>query len=312
MKPAAFFLLLLSVLYAEIRTVDIVPRSESGRLPGIRILDQKYLAYKQIGGLGFSEVSDLTYDPKEKKLYMISDKGRLFAFHTAFSERIDHFKPIGATRITRENGKKFKKWRKDSEGLCMGSKGGLLISFEGEPGLGLFDFNGQRIKQYKLPKPLRDADNYRSKNKSLEALALHPRYGALMVAEWPLKKDSNKHQTIYALSGKQWHFRAEPEARSAASAIEVMDDGNLLVLERSFTNFLDPFVVTLKKVYLEGCAQNTLCQSKVLLKMNSHKGWNVDNFEGLARVGENRYVMVSDDNDNFFQRTLLIYFEVIE
>ncbi|MGC9351996.1 MAG: esterase-like activity of phytase family protein, partial [Sulfurovum sp.] len=254
MKLAAFFLLLLSALHAEIRTVDIAPRSESGQLQGIRILDQKYLSYKQIGGLGFSELSDLTYDPKEKKLYMISDEGRLFAFHAMFSDRIDHLKPIGATRITRENGKKFKKWRRDSEGLSLGSKGGLLISFEGKPRLGLFDTNGRRIKQYTLPKPLRDADNYRNRNKSLEALALHPRYGALMVAEWPLKKDPRKYQTIYSLGGKKWHFKAEPEARSAVSAIEVMDDGNLLVLERSFTNFLDPFVVTLKKVYLEGCA----------------------------------------------------------
>ncbi|MBN2249515.1 MAG: esterase-like activity of phytase family protein, partial [Campylobacterales bacterium] len=245
MKLAAFFLLLLSVLHAGIRTVDIVPRSKSGQLRGVRILDQKYLSYKQIGELGFSELSDLTYDPKEKKLFMISDEGKLFTFYAIFSDKIDHLKPIGATRITREKGKKFRKWNRDSEGLCMGSKGGLLISFEGEPRLGLFDLDGQRIREYALPKRLRDAGNYRSKNKSLEALALHPHYGALMAAEWPLKKDSKKYQTIYALSGKRWYFTAEPEARSATTAIEVMDDGNLLVLERSFTNYLDPFVVTL-------------------------------------------------------------------
>jgi hypothetical protein len=83
------------------------------------------------------------------------------------------------------------------------------------------------------------------------------------------------------------------------------------VLERSFTGMLHPFVVTLKKVYLDHC-QKGLCRSKVLVKMNSHKGWDVDNFEGLARVGKNRYVMISDDNDNFYQKTLLIYFEVKE
>jgi len=49
-----------------------------------------------------------------------------------------------------------------------------------------------------------------------------------------------------------------------------------------------------------------------LAKMNSHKGWDVDNFEGLSRVGKNRYVMISDVNDNFYQKTLLIYFEVLE
>jgi len=73
----------------------------------------------------------------------------------------------------------------------------------------------------------------------------------------------------------------------------------------------NPFVVTLKKVYLKGCSRNGMCRTEVLAKMNSHRGWQVDNFEGLARVGKHRYVMVSDDNDNFYQRTLLIYFEVL-
>jgi hypothetical protein len=152
-------------------------------------------------------------------------------------------------------------------------------------------------------------DAYRSKNKGLEALAWHQHYGILTAAEWPLKKYTKKLQTIYALSGKKWHFRAEPEGNSAVSAIEVMEDGNILVLERSFTGYMDPFVVTLKKVYLDRCRRG-VCPATILLKMNSHKGWDVDNFEGLAKVGKERYVMISDDNDNFFQKTLLIYFEV--
>lgn len=111
------------------------------------------------------------------------------------------------------------------------------------------------------------------------------------------------------MSGKKWHFKAEPEERSGVVAMEVMDDGNVLVLERSYSGVLNPMVITLKKVYLQSC-QDKMCKSEVLLKMNNHKGWELDNFEGLARVGKNRYVMISDDGENVFQRTLLIYFEV--
>lgn len=312
MRLISLLLILFSSLYAGVLAVDITPSGKCDQKFGIKILDQKYLSYKKIGGVGFSELSDLAYKAKEKKLFMISDEGKLFTFHARFSDRIDELNPLSVVPITKEKGEKFKKWRRDTEGICLGSEGGLLISFEGKPKLGLFGEDGKRIKKYRLPEPLRDTKNYRSKNKALEALAYHPKYGALMVAEWPLKRDHKKLQTIYSLSGKSWHFKAEPEARSATTAIEVMDDGNLLVLERSFTDFFDPFVITLKKVYLERCEEKGLCQSKVLAKMNSHQGWDVDNFEGLARVGKNRYVMVSDDNDNFFQRTLLIYFEVIE
>jgi len=82
-------------------------------------------------------------------------------------------------------------------------------------------------------------------------------------------------------------------------------------MERSYSGLLNPFVITLKKVYLNQCKnKEKMCKSELLIKMNSHQGWSIDNFEGLAKVGKHRYVMVSDDNGNFFQQTLLIYFEV--
>jgi len=300
-------------LFAGARSIDMRPDPMPSGMK-IRILDQKELSYGIINGLGFSEISDIAYDRKRHRLYMLSDEGKLFVFRARFGSRIEQLAPIGSAKLVKKGGKPFKKWARDSEGMTLDGKGRLLISFEGKAKIGWFHKEGQkmgeRIAKLPLPKVLRKTSHYRSKNKSLEALAWHPKYGVLTVAEWPLKKDDKKRQTIYALSGKRWHFKAEPEPRSAVSAIEVTDDGNVLVLERSFTSLFDPFVVTLKKVYLNRCRKGW-CKTEILAKMNSHRGWQVDNFEGLARVGKHRYVMVSDDNDNFFQRTLLIYFEVL-
>ncbi len=308
------FLCLLGFLNAGIFPVDIAPSTKNHHFMGIQILDQRQLVFQDINAVKFSEISDLAYYHKNQKLFMISDEGKLFIFKAKFGDKIELLEPEDAVKLRKKNAKKFKGWRKDSEGLTLDGRGRLLISFEGRAKIGWFHKNsaryGQMIKKYRLPKELLDPKNYRSRNKSLESLAWHPKYGILTAAEWPLKKYHKKRQTVYALNGKKWHFKAEPEARSAISAIEVMDDGNLLVLERSFTGMLNPFVVTLKKVYLNQCKGGN-CKSKVLAKMNSHEGWDVDNFEGLARVGKNRYVMISDDNDNFFQKTLLIYFEVI-
>ncbi len=308
------FILFLGLLNAGIFPVDIAPSKKDHIFMGIKILDQRQLVFQNINDVKFSEISDLAYYPKNQKLFMISDEGRLFIFKAKFSDKIEFLEPKDAVKLRKKHAKKFKKWRKDSEGLSLDGRGRLLISFEGRAKIGWFHKNsvkyGQMIKKYRLPKELQNPKNYRSRNKSLEALAWHPKYGVLTAAEWPLKKYDKKRQTVYALNGKKWHFKAEPEARSAISAIEVMDDGNLLVLERSFTGMLNPFIVTLKKVYLNRCKGGS-CKTKVLAKMNSHMGWDVDNFEGLAKVGKNRYVMISDDNDNFFQKTLLIYFEVI-
>ncbi len=315
MRIVLLLMLCLGFLQAGSFPVNITPDLKENNFMGIKILDQKQLSFAHIGGIKFSEISDLAYYQKVEKLFLVSDEGKLFTFNARFTEKIEDFEPLTAAKLTKKKGKRFKKWRQDSEGMTLDGKGRLLISFEGRAKIGWFHKNsnsyGNMIRTYQLPRKLRNPKNYRSRNKSLEALAWHPRYGILTAAEWPLKKDDKKRQTIYALSGKKWYFRAEPEGSSAVVAMEVMDDGNLLVLERSYTGLMNPFVVTLKKVYIQNCKKK-MCKTKVLAKMSSHKGWDVDNFEGLAKVGKHRYVMISDDNDNFFQKTLLIYFEVLQ
>lgn len=302
------------ILNAGISSVNITPRVVNNTFMGIHILDQKKLSFGRIDGVKFAELSDVTYDTKTGILYFVGDKGALFSFRAKFTDKIKLLEPLGAKKLRNKKGKRLRKWKRDSEGLTLDGKRRLLISFEGDAKIGWFHKNskktGNLIKKYKLPKLLKHARNYRSINKSLEALAWHPRYGIITATEWPLKKDDKKKQTIYALTGKQWHFKAEAEAKSAVVAMEVMDDGNVLVMERSFTGFLNPFIITLKKVMIQGCKQE-MCPVKVLAKMNSHKGWDIDNFEGLAKVGKHRYVIVSDDNENFFQKTLLLYFEVL-
>lgn len=311
MKIVLFLASFLGLLQGGMLNTHIAPTLNTTQFKGMTLLDQKILLFKNIDGLKFSEISDLAYDHNAKKLYFVSDEGKLFVFNALFSDKIETLNAIDGVELVKNSGKKFQRWRRDSEGLAINDKGEVYASFEGRAKIGKFDQKGRMVKQYTLPKKLRDPDNYRSRNKSLEALTWHPKYGLLTATEWPLKHKNKKEQTIYALNGKEWYFKAEAESKSAVVAMEVMDDGNLLVMERSFTGLMNPLVITLKKIYLIGCKNKKgLCQSELILKMNTHQGWDIDNFEGLARVGKHRYVMVSDDNDNFFQKTLFVYFEV--
>jgi len=298
---------------AEVCDIKITPDSHMNHFMDIEILDQKQLLYSEINGIKFSELSDLSYDASSNILYIVGDKGTLFTFKASFVEKIESFTVLDAVNLKNKKGKQLRKWKRDSEGLALDDKGRLYISFEGEAKIASFYREGMHFgsmsKEYTLPTKLRSIDNYRSKNKALESLTWHPQYGILTATEWPLKKDDKKKQTIYALDGQKWHFEAEPEGRSGVCAMEVMDDGNLLIIERSYTGLTNPLVITLKKIYINNC-EGKMCQTQILAKLNSAKGWVLDNFEGLARVGKNRYVMISDDNDNFFQQTLLVYFEV--
>ncbi len=243
---------------------------------------------------------------------MVSDEGKLFRFRARFGRRkIRELVPESGARIRKKNGKKLKKWRRDSEGLTLDGKGRLYVSFEEKPRIAQVGYDGRIVRYLRLPKSIDEMGKFRSKNKGLEALAWHPKYGLVTAAEFPVKARSKKVQTLYALDGRKWSFLRGQEPKSAVTALEVLDNGNFLVLERSITGVLDPIVITLREVQIDRCRQG-LCPTKVLARMDSSKGWAVDNFEGLARVGADRFVMVSDDNDNFYQKTLLIYFEVSE
>jgi len=308
-----FSLLLgVSLLFGDIHSTEICP-DRKHRVSGINILDQKVLDIGAVQGVKFAEISDLAYDAKHQRLYMVGDKGALFAFGIRLAGDSLSLRPLRAAYLRDKRGKRLRKWKRDSEGMCIDGRGRLLVSFEGDVKIAWVHKEGRKfgrmIRTFPLPEELRKISRYRSKNKSLEALTWHPRYGVLTAPEWPLKKYHKKRHVVYSLRGKRWSFRAEPEARSSLVAMETMDDGNLLVLERSYTGLFSPFVITLKKVFLKGCKKR--CKSKVLAKFNTHKGWDIDNFEGLTRVGKRRYLMVSDNGDNFYQRTLLIYFEVL-
>jgi hypothetical protein len=272
----------------------------------ITILDERSLSYPNKNSVPFSEISDLTYNQKEHRLYMIGDKGNFYIFNASFNDKIEKLKYLDAFKI------KEKKQRKkyDIEGLTQDKKGQLYLSFERHPRISKISKKGFLSSNQELTKELKNKKNYSSSNKIFEALTWHSKYGLLTVAEYPLYKRDKTKQTIYSLRGKKWHFKAQKHQNNAITAIEVMDDNNLLILERAYAGLTKPFVVTLKKLYLNKCDKKRNCKSEILASFNSYQGWAVNNYEGLAKVGKNRYLMVSDNNNNFILTTQLIYFKV--
>ncbi len=299
--------LLLLLLAITLNAYNIAPANYKGK---IKFIKQEKLDY-YFDGLNFSELSDLAYDRSTQTLYSVSDKGILFTFKANFSDNGFKLTPLNGYKLKSKKGKRLKKWKRDSEGLTLDNKNNLYISFEGKPKISLFRKDGIKIKNIKLPKELKKA-KLRSKNKSLESLAWHPKYGLLTALEYSKIGDKKENQTIYSTGSKSWRLKLEPIHNNAITAIEVMDDGNLLILERAYNGLLGKFQVNLVKMYLNGCKSGEFCKKEKLLTIDSAKGWEVENFEGLCRVGKNRYLMVSDDNDSILASTILIYFEILK
>jgi uncharacterized protein YjiK len=247
------------------------------------------------------EASDLAFNEETHKLYIVGDKGDFYVYDVSFNGDAIDLKYQNEYKINHPT----ENFSIDSEGLTINAREELIISFEGEPRISDITTEGELGESYTLPEKLNDSTAYADGNAMFEALAWHGQHGILTAAELPINGEEKTEQTIYALNGTEWHFKAEDHENSAVTAIEVMDDDNLLVLERSYKDGNVPsFYITVKKLYLDDCNAERECRTEKLYSELLY----LKNYEGLTKVGENRYLMVTDNQDAM--ATDFIYFEV--
>ena len=305
-KFALFFycVLCFSSLNAKLLYYNIKPEYLIHKKMGIKILDSKEIKFKKLYGIKITEISALAYKAPDI-LYGLSDKGFLYRFKILIKK--DKIKKLKLKDAVKLRDKKYKVLNckdRDSEGMALfGDK--LLISFERKARVESFSLNGIELKKQKINKRLRDLNNYQSKNKQLEAVAYNDKYGIITAPELPLKGRNKKYNTLYTKK-----HRYKFPASGSITELEFIDENSILVLQRDFNYITRRRITTLTAVYLNECYKH-ICKSKELAKLDSYKGWHIDNFEGLTKVGDKRFLMVSDDNDSFFQKTLLVLFEIL-
>jgi hypothetical protein len=319
-KPAVWLSLLLSAACAALPPTgweyNFSDSYHSGdRYRQIRLLGALQLPRVKVDGQDLVELSGLAWDEDEQILYAVSDKAILFHLRPQFSDDgiLTAVEPLRAFWLRDSEGKPLKGKLADSEGLDIehGRNGlagdsELLISFERVPRAMRYRPDGELLGRVALPAPLRWPEKYQGGNKMLEALALHPHLGIIAAPEWPLREADQEKIMVYAADEQFWQFPRLPAPSSAVTGLEVLDEQNLLVLERAFSSPFAPVVIGLRRLDL---ASGTASDMAIF---DSSQGWRVDNFEGLARHQGQRFFMVSDDNGNVLQRTLLVYFELLE
>ncbi|WP_457748533.1 esterase-like activity of phytase family protein [Sulfurimonas sp.] len=305
MKYFSLFFTFFVPLYAQISAYKITPENTLHvTQQKIKILDAKVLFFNNKKTIPFHEISDLVYE--NGVVYFVSDQGYLYKFFINIAKnKISSLQYLNAYVLKNKKGQKLKKKKRDAEGLAL-CKDSLLISFERKQRIVLYSKNGLKIKKIKIHKDLQNKNNYVSKNKGLEAVTCNEKYGIITAPENPLKNTDSKYKMLYT---KEHVFKFI--ANGSIVALEFFDKNSILVLLRDFNYLTRRRVSSLIKVQLNNCNANNICKSEILAKLDSADGWKLDNFEGLTRVEGNKYLMVSDDNENIFQKTLLVLFEIM-
>ena len=268
----------------------------------LKILDVKELSFEEREGVEFHELSDIAY--RDGTLFGVSDRGYLYKMQLMLErDKIKDIVLLQRWKLKGKRRKKLKKKRRDAEGLAFFHKN-LLISFERKHRVDIYDLHGEKLQKADIHTKLQNRDNYIKANKGLESVAYSEKYGIVTAPERPLQGEDASIHTIY---GKDvlWRFRYD----GSITAVEFRDDHRLLVLLRKFNYFTRRRISTLLSLDLRGC-EATLCQIEKLAVFDSDEGFHLDNFEGLTKISKNRYLMISDDNGSFLQKTLVVLFAI--
>jgi hypothetical protein len=150
-------------------------------------------------------------------------------------------------------------------------------------------------------------------NQGLESIAVAPAGGTLagsivVIAERSLDAAGNHRGFI--LSGPQTGtFFIRRSDDFDISDATFLPDGDLLILERRFS-FSDGFAMRIRRIAAAGIAAGATVDGPVLVESGTR--YQIDNMEGLAvrpgPAGTTILTLISDDNNNLLQRTLLLEF----
>lgn len=293
------------------------------RVDRIRFLGMLQLSNPIIDGMRFSQLSALAWDDDDEILYALSDKGFLFHLRPSFDRGIltglkllkaVHLREVGNNKPLIKGGA-----HSDAEGMDIlkgrnGRKGDaeLLVSFERIPRIVRYRPDGYAINEYPLPAPLNNIKNYQNGNKMLESVCADPKLGILTVPEEPLKKERPGYTHIFNLTGDSWLLPLPDDSR--ISGLECLGNNQVMTLGSNFKFSLGYIKVVLKIATLSPTSSSPSepITVETIATLENGKGHQLDNFEGLARHRGNRFFIVSDDNDLFIQRTLLMYFELLD
>ena len=287
---------------------------------GIRLLGVLELKDRAINGLKTQELSGLAWDADDEVLYAVSDNGFIVHLRPRFSDgTLTGVDLVSAHLLRDPAGKSYDKPMTDAEGLvALGARNGtagdteLVVSFEQRPRITVFRPDGEFLRDIPLPVSLRNIDDYTGDNNELEAVAMHDEFGIITAPERPLKTAAPGKFTLYSMDGREWTYPPLDPEYSTLAGLETMPGGDLLVLERRFSSMFEPVIFALRRLRLSRNGENPDLPVSEVVHFDTSKGWAIDNFEAVARHEGNRYFMVSDDNDSVFQKTLLVYFEVLE
>lgn len=298
----------------------------------VEVLSAKILNFRlggtetRFGRLEFVGGLQLSSDAKEfggfsavrvrgGKVWLVSDRCRVF---TATMARDVTGAPHDLTDfafqlLPRKGGKALSRFGYyDCEALDLAGDT-AFIAFEHGGSIGRFAVESDgNLSGFRDVTPPGDKIRF-ARNAGIEAMALFPAGSphagkALAVTEETLD-DAGNHVAWFGDGNGRSMFSVARSGDYAITDATFLPDGRLLLLERRFGLQVSP-AMRIRMFDPATIAEGALLEGETLLEADL--GYRIDNMEGIDawtdEQGRTRLTLVSDDNFNFFQSTILLEF----
>lgn len=261
----------------------------------------------------FGGLSGLWVAPDGGRMLAVGDKGSWLAAELTY-DAAGHMAGVAQAEIgplgNRAGAPVSGRWR-DAEALARTAAGALLVSFEGRHRIWRYAGEGQALAGAAESVPMPALLSRAPGNGGLEALTVLADGRWLALTE---ELFAGERRVAFLYDGQGWARLSYPgDPDFAPTDAAQLPGGDLLVVERKF-NPLTGVAIRLRRVPLSQLAPGGNIAGEIIATLRPPMA--VDNYEGLAvrrgRDGETLIYLLSDDNFNFLQRTLLVMFELEE
>ncbi len=267
----------------------------------------------------FGGLSGISFTGENKKVTFVSDIGNFFTGSLIYDEfgKLLVFAGVRFSAIKNSKGNKLpRRFAKDAEAIDSiyrnGKAAAIRVGFENLTRVADFELvDGMpkgAAKEIIIPKAL---SNERT-NASLEALCIAPANSPIAGSTLLITENmkDGKNIAAFMLGVKdRGRFSISRTLNMNPTDCAFLENGDLLLLERGMS-FLS-FKMQLRLIKAQDIKPNAILKGEVILKAF---GKDIDNMEGLAVHkdvgGDERIIIVSDDNFNDWERTLLLEFSL--
>ena len=273
----------------------------------------------------FQSLSALLSRESGRELISVTDEGAWVALRlkTDATGRLEGIEDVRIARLRDADGKPLaSKWERDAESLALRPAPGggeILVGFEGRHRVLAYRFTGDPRTAFDAPgRPVPGLPRELSRldgNEGLEGLAVAPigtplAGDLLLFAEGPRPGEADLPAWIVG-GPSPGLFHIARRDRFSVTDAAFLPGGDLLVLQRRF-GVRAGLAMRLLRIPAAEIRAGRTVEGRVLLEADW--GWEIDNMEGLAvdtaPDGSTILTLVSDDNGNWFQRTVLLRFRL--